>query len=199
MSGLDPSPRAAEMLARLRAFIAEHVAPNEALYYRQRDEGDRWSEVPLLADLKRLAREAGLWNLFLPDSRHGAGLSNLDYSPLCEEMGRIYWSPAVFNCGAPDTGNMETLERFGTDAQKRRWLDPLLAGEIHSAFAMTEPARRLVGCHQHRERASSVMATTMSINGRKWWISGMGDAECELMILHGQDRSFRTPAPASSR
>ena len=122
-----------------RAFMDEHIYPNEERFYAQLQEGDRWEEPPLLEELKAKARAAGLWNLFLPDSRHGAGLTNLDYAPLCEMMGRVRWSPEVFNCSAPDTGNMETLERYGTPEQKQQWLEPLLAGTIRSAFAMTEP------------------------------------------------------------
>ncbi|MET0268945.1 MAG: acyl-CoA dehydrogenase family protein [Sphingomonas sp.] len=185
MSGLDPGPRAAALLARLRGFMAEHVYPNEALYYAQVAEGDRWAKVPLLDELKPLARAAGLWNLFLPESGHGAGLSNLDYAPLCEEMGRVHWSPAVFNCAAPDTGNMETLERFGTPEHKARWLAPLLAGEIHSAFAMTEPA---VASSDATNIETSIVrdGDAYVVNGRKWWISGMGSADCAVMILLGK-------------
>ncbi|SFR90794.1 acyl-CoA dehydrogenase family protein [Sphingomonas jatrophae] len=185
MSGLDPSPRAAELLARLRAFMAEHLYPNDALYYEQVAQGDRWAPVPLIEELKPVARAAGLWNLFLPESGHGAGLSNLDYAPLCEEMGRVYWSPAVFNCAAPDTGNMETLERFGTEEHKERWLKPLLEGEIHSAFAMTEPA---VASSDATNIETRIVrdGDDYVINGRKWWISGMGAADCAIMILLGK-------------
>jgi acyl-CoA dehydrogenase len=119
----------------------ELIYPNEEAYYRQHEELDsRWQIPPLMESLKAEAKQAGLWNLFLPESERAAGLSNLDYAPLCEEMGRVGFAPEVFNCAAPDTGNMETIERFGNEAQKRQWLDPLLEGEIRSAFAMTEPA-----------------------------------------------------------
>ncbi|WP_156839513.1 acyl-CoA dehydrogenase family protein [Novosphingobium aquimarinum] len=183
--GLDPSPRTTELLERLRAFMAEHVYPQEALYYRQVADGDRWATVPLVKELQPKAREAGLWNLFLPESGHGAGLSNLDYAPLCEEMGRVHWSPQVFNCAAPDTGNMETLERFGTDEHKQRWLQPLLDGKIRSAFAMTEPA---VASSDATNIETSIVrdGDDYVINGRKWWISGMGDPECAIMILLGK-------------
>ena len=172
-------------LDRLRTFMRAHVYPNEALYYRQVATGDRWASVPLIEDLKPLAKAAGLWNLFLPHSESGAGLSNLDYAPLCEEMGRVHWSPAVFNCAAPDTGNMETLERFGTPEQKARWLAPMLAGEIRSAFAMTEPA---VASSDATNIETAIVrdGADYVINGRKWWISGLGDPGCAVMILLGK-------------
>ncbi len=133
------SARTRDYLQRLGAFMDEHIYPNEERFYAQLGEGNRWEEPPLLEELQHKARAAQLWNLFLPDSRHGAGLSNLEYAPLCELMGRVRWSSEVFNCSAPDTGNMETLERYGTPAQKQQWLEPLLNGAIRSAFAMTEP------------------------------------------------------------
>ena len=184
-SGFEHSVRTVELLNRLRAFMDAHIYPNEKRYYEQVAEGDRWRSVPLIAELKPLAREAGLWNLFLPESRDGAGLTNLEYAPLCEEMGRVHWSPVVFNCAAPDTGNMETLERFGTPEHKERWLKPLLAGEIRSAFAMTEPA---VASSDATNIESSIVrdGDDYVINGRKWWISGMGDPDCELMIFMGK-------------
>ena len=184
-SGFEHSVRTVELLNRLRAFMDAHIYPNEKRYYEQVAEGDRWRSVPLIAELKPLAREAGLWNLFLPESRDGAGLTNLEYAPLCEEMGRVHWSPVVFNCAAPDTGNMETLERFGTPEHKERWLKPLLAGEIRSAFAMTEPA---VASSDATNIESSIVrdGEDYVINGRKWWISGMGDPDCELMIFMGK-------------
>jgi acyl-CoA dehydrogenase len=183
--GLDPSPRSAQLLEQLRAFMADHIYPQEALYYQQVADGDRWATVPLIKVLKPKAREAGLWNLFLPESGHGAGLSNLDYAPLCEEMGRVHWSPQVFNSAAPDTGNMETLERFGTHEHKERWLKPLLNGEIRSAFAMTEPG---IASSDATNIETSIVrdGNEYVINGRKWWISGMGDPECALMILLGK-------------
>ncbi|MBV8612651.1 MAG: acyl-CoA dehydrogenase family protein, partial [Acetobacteraceae bacterium] len=134
------SERVKDLQARLQAFMDEHIYPNEATYNRQHASApDRWQPVPIVEALKPKAREAGLWNLFLPESEHGAGLTNLEYAPLSEIMGRVAWSSEVFNCSAPDTGNMETIERYGTPAQKERWLTPLLEGEIRSCFGMTEP------------------------------------------------------------
>ncbi len=135
----DYSPKVQELKARVEAFMAEHIYPNEAAILAQIAEGDRWQPPALMETLKQHARDAGLWNLFLPESEHGAGLTNLEYAPLCEVMGRSPFAPEVFNCSAPDTGNMEVLVRYGTADHKRRWLAPLLAGEIRSAFAMTEP------------------------------------------------------------
>lgn len=184
MSGFDPSPRAADLLARLRAFMQAHIYPNEALYHEQL-AADRWSKLPLVETLKAKARAEGLWNLFLPHGEDGAGLNNLDYAPLCEEMGRVHWSSTVFNCAAPDTGNMETLARFGTPDHKERWLKPLLAGEIRSAFAMTEPA---VASSDATNIETRIVrdGDDYRINGRKWWISGMGEPDCEIMILLGK-------------
>ena len=133
------SERTSDYLRRLGAFMDEHVYPNEEHYQAQLEAGNRWEQPPLIAQLQHKARAAQLWNLFLPDSERGAGLTNLEYAPLCEMMGRVLWSAEVFNCSAPDTGNMETLERYGTPEQKKQWLEPLLAGTIRSAFAMTEP------------------------------------------------------------
>ncbi len=183
--GFAPNPRTADLLARLRAFMEAHIYPHERRYYEEVATGDRWAHVGLIDELKPLARAAGLWNLFLPASGHGAGLTNLEYAPLCEEMGRVHWCPAVFNCAAPDTGNMETLERFGTPAQKARWLTPLLEGEIRSAFAMTEPD---VASSDATNIQSSIVrdGDDYVINGRKWWISGMGEADCQLMIFMGK-------------
>jgi acyl-CoA dehydrogenase len=163
----------------------EHVYPNETSYHEQLDSGDRWQVPALMEELKSRARAAGLWNLFLPESEHGAGLTNLEYAPLCEMMGRSPLAPEAFNCSAPDTGNMEVLARYGTPEQKKRWLEPLLAGQIRSCFAMTEP-----------EVASSD-ATNISarierrgdeyvINGRKWWTSGAGDPRCKIIIFMGK-------------
>ena len=133
------SEKVQTLRARVEAFLAEHIYPNEEELFAQVNEGDRWQPVPLLESLKAKARTAGLWNLFLPESGYGAGLTNLEYAPLCEIMGRSPWAPEAFNCSAPDTGNMEVLVRYGTPEQRLRWLEPLLAGEIRSAFAMTEP------------------------------------------------------------
>ena len=180
------SPRARELLVRLQGFLEEHVQPNEMRYHEQVSEAGRWGEVPLLGQLQALARDAGLWNLFLPPpTTHGPGLTNLEYAPLCEAMGRIHWSSQVFNCSAPDTGNMETLERFGTDAQKREWLEPLLAGEIRSAFAMTEPAVASSDA-TNIETAIRRDGDDYLINGRKWWTSGAGDERCRIFILMGK-------------
>jgi len=173
-------------LERLERFMDEHVYPNEAEYYRQHAAlPDRWQSPPLLEELKRQAREAGLWNLFLPESEHGAGFSNLEYAPLCEVMGRVGFAPEVFNCSAPDTGNMEVLVRYGSDAQKKRWLVPLLEGRIRSAFAMTEPA---VASSDATNIEASIRRDggEYVINGRKWWTSGINDARCEVLILMGK-------------
>jgi acyl-CoA dehydrogenase len=133
------SPRTQQLLARLNAFMAQHVYPNEQRFLAEVAEGDRWQPTQLIEELKAKARAEGLWNLFLPASERGAGLTNLEYAPLCEVMGRVIWAPEVFNCSAPDTGNMEVLERYGTPEQKKQWLEPLLDGKIRSCFAMTEP------------------------------------------------------------
>ncbi len=179
------SDRAQDLQERLGAFMAEHIYPNEEEYYRQLNEGDRWQVVPLVEDLKEKAKSADLWNLFLPESDRGAGLTNLEYAPLCEIMGRVPWAPEVFNCSAPDTGNMETLERYGTEAQKTRWLQPLLAGEIRSAFCMTEP--RVASSDARNIEASIVRdGDDYILNGRKWWSSGAGDPRCELYIFMGK-------------
>jgi acyl-CoA dehydrogenase len=170
---------------RLRAFMDEHIYPNEERFHAQLDEGDRWQPPPLLEELKTRARGAGLWNLFLPDSSSGAGLTNVEYAPLCEMMGRVHWSSEVFNCSAPDSGNMETLERYGTPEQKRQWLEPLLEGRIRSAFAMSEPA---VASSDATNIQSSIVRDRDEyvINGRKWWTSGAGDARCRLFIFMGK-------------
>ena len=181
----DYTPKVQELRKRLMAFMDEHIYPNEARYYAQHAQGERWQEPALLAELQQRARAAGLWNLFLPDSRHGAGLTNLEYAPLCELMGRVRFAPEVFNCAAPDTGNMETLERYGTPAQKQQWLEPLLAGAIRSAFAMTEPR---VTSSDATNIESSIMRAgdVYVINGRKWWTSGAGSARCRLFIFMGK-------------
>ncbi len=163
----------------------QHVYPNEERFHAQVKEGDRWADPPLLEELKAAARAAGLWNLFLPDSVHGAGLTNLEYAPLSEMMGRVRWAPEVFNCSAPDTGNMETLERYGTEAQKQEWLAPLLAGAIRSAFAMTEP-RVASSDATNIESAIVRDGDTYVINGRKWWTSGAGSPRCRLFIFMGK-------------
>jgi acyl-CoA dehydrogenase len=161
------------------------VYPNEERYHADVASGDRWQPLELIEELKAKARSAGLWNLFLPASARGAGLTNTEYAPLCEIMGRVPWAPEVFNCSAPDTGNMETLERYGNEAQKKRWLEPLLEGRIRSAFAMTEPG---VASSDATNIASSIVreGDEYVINGRKWWTSGAGDPRCKLIIFMGK-------------
>jgi acyl-CoA dehydrogenase len=178
------SPRARDLHARLTSFMAERVYPNEATYQAQLRE-DRWRPPPIVEGLKARARAAGLWNLFLPGIEHGAGLTNLEYAPLCEVMGRVPWAPEVFNCSAPDTGNMEVLARYGNPEQKRRWLDPLLAGEIRSCFAMTEPDVASSDATNIRARIER-RDDHYVLNGRKWWISGAGDPRCKLAIFMGK-------------
>jgi len=174
-----------EYLGRLGAFMDAHVYPNEQRYREELDRGGRWQEPPLIGELQQQARAQGLWNLFLPDSTHGAGLTNLEYAPLCEVMGRVVWSPEVFNCAAPDTGNMETLERYATPEQKQEWLEPLLEGKIRSAFAMTEP-RGASSDATNIESSIVRDGDSYVINGRKWWTSGAGSARCRLFIFMGK-------------
>jgi acyl-CoA dehydrogenase len=169
---------------RLQAFMDEHVYPNEQRYHDE-VERERWSPARVVEELKPKARAAGLWNLFLPNDEHGAGLTNLEYAPLCEIMGRSDMASEVFNCSAPDTGNMEVLARYGTPEQKHRWLKPLLAGEIRSCFAMTEPA--VASCDARNIEASIVRnGDEYVINGRKWWSSGAGDPRCRIIIFMGK-------------
>src|SRR5438093_5633779 len=171
---------------RLAAFMNEHVYPNEPVFRQQIAEGDRWRPTPIVETLKARARAAGLWNLFLPESEYGAGLTNVEYAPLCEIMGRVaHFAPEVFNCSAPDTGNMEVLVRYGTPDQRKRWLDPLLAGEIRSCFAMTEPD---VASSDATNIQSSITrdGADYVIAGRKWWISGAGDPRCRIAIFMGK-------------
>jgi acyl-CoA dehydrogenase len=184
------SPRVQALQSKLLAFIEQHIYPNESKYEQEvatnRAHGDAFKPVRVIEDLKPRARDAQLWNLFLPRSpRAPEGLSNLEYAPLCEIMGRVPWAPEVFNCSAPDTGNMETIERYGSEAQKDKWLEPLLAGSIRSAFLMTEPAvassdATNIACSIRREGDQYV------INGRKWWSSGANDPRCKLFILMGK-------------
>jgi acyl-CoA dehydrogenase len=164
----------------------EYVYPNEALFRRQVAQGDRWQPTPIVEELKARARAAGLWNLFLPESEYGAGLTNMEYAPLCEIMGRaLSLGPEVFNCSAPDTGNMEVLVRYGTEEQRKRWLEPLLAGEIRSCFAMTEPD--VASSDATNVRSAIVKdGSGYVINGRKWWISGAGDPRCKIAIFMGK-------------
>jgi acyl-CoA dehydrogenase len=179
------SPRVQELLARLQSFMDQHVYPNEALWEHQVAAGDRWAAPPLLETLKAKAREAGLWNLFLPESDLGAGLTNVEYAPLCEVMGRVHWAPELFNCSAPDTGNMETLVRYGSPAQQAEWLVPLLEGRIRSCFAMTEPAVASSDATNIETRIER-RGDRYVINGRKWWSSGAPDPRCRLFILMGK-------------
>jgi acyl-CoA dehydrogenase len=179
------STQARELQSRLAAFMAHHVYPNEKTYEEQLRTGDRWSPPTVVEDLKAKARALGLWNLFLPESEYGAGLSNLEYAPLCEIMGRSPIAPEAFNCSAPDTGNMEVLARYGTPEQKERWLRPLLAGEIRSCFAMTEPD--VASSDATNIRASIIRhGEEYLLNGRKWWISGAGDPRCRVCIFMGR-------------
>ncbi len=181
------SARTKELQKKLLAFMDEHIYPNEAKYYAHVRSDKRWEPVPIIEELKPKAKAAGLWNLFLPKSPRapGGGLSNLDYAPLCEIMGRASWAPEVFNCSAPDTGNMETLERYGTEEQKKQWLDPLLEGKIRSAFLMTEPA---VASSDATNIQMSIKrdGNDYVINGRKWWSSGAGDPRCAIYIVMGK-------------
>jgi acyl-CoA dehydrogenase len=179
------APAVHDLRARIEAFMAEHIYPNEARYYAETAELGPWKVQPVVEELKPKARAAGLWNLFLPDSDHGAGLNNLDYAPLCEVMGRSPLAPEVFNCAAPDTGNMEVLVRYGTDEQKQRWLEPLLAGEIRSSFAMTEPA---VASSDATNIESSIRrdGDDYVINGRKWYTTGATDPRCRIIIFMGK-------------
>ncbi|HEY8025376.1 MAG TPA: acyl-CoA dehydrogenase family protein [Burkholderiaceae bacterium] len=185
------SERCKSLQAKLITFMDEHIYPNEMAYKKEidnngKEKGNRWIPTKLIEDLKPKAREQGLWNLFLPKStRAPEGLSNLDYAPLCEIMGRVGWAPEVFNCSAPDTGNMETIERYGNEEHKRTWLEPLLRGEIRSAFAMTEPA---VASSDATNIATRIerQGDDYVINGLKWWISGAGDPRCKIFILMGK-------------
>jgi acyl-CoA dehydrogenase len=170
---------------RLHAFMQEHIYPNEQRYQDEVAAGDRWQPLVIIEELKRKARAAGLWNLFLPDSSRGGGLNNLEYAPLCEIMGRVHWSSEVFNCSAPDTGNMETLERYGTEAQKRQWLEPLLDGAIRSSFAMTEPGVASSDATNIQSRIER-QGDHYVINGHKWWATGAPDRRCKLLIVMGK-------------
>ena len=184
------SDKVRTLQSKLSRFMEEHVYPNERRFHEEvevnRARGNPWVPTKLIEELKPRARAEGLWNLFLPRSpRVPEGLSNLEYAPLCEIMGRVHWAPEVFNCSAPDTGNMETLERYGTEEQKKEWLDPLLAGEIRSAFLMTEPdvaSSDAANIQCRIERQSE----DYRINGRKWWSSGAGDPRCKLFIVMGK-------------
>ena len=182
----EHSARVKDLLARLTAFMTAHVYPNERCFGEQIDAGERWQPIPIVEELKVKARAEGLWNLFLPATEYDAGLTNTEYAPLCEIMGRAApFAPEIFNCSAPDTGNMEVLVRYGTAEQKRHWLEPLLAGAIRSCFAMTEP-------DVASSDATNIQSTITRdgddyvINGRKWWISGAGDPRCRIAIFMGR-------------
>jgi acyl-CoA dehydrogenase len=185
------SPRCQELRGKLLKFMDDHIYPNEHAHHAEieanRAKGNPWVPLKVIEDLKVKAREQGLWNLFLPRSPRApnGGLSNLDYAPLCEIMGRVYWAPEVFNCSAPDTGNMETIERYGTEEHKRAWLDPLLRGEIRSCFAMTEPE---VASSDATNIQSSIVrdGDHYVINGHKWWSSGAPDPRCKIYIFMGK-------------
>jgi acyl-CoA dehydrogenase len=178
------SDKVKDLEQRFDLFLAEHIYPNERRYHDEIAR-DRWKPSQIVEELKPKARAAGLWNLFLPNDENGAGLTNLEYAPICEMMGRSEMAPEVCNCSAPDTGNMEVLARYGTPEQKDRWLKPLLAGEIRSCFAMTEPAVA-------SSDATNIEARIVRdgheyvINGRKWWISGVGDPRCKIAIFMGK-------------
>jgi len=183
------SERTAALQARVKAFMAEHVYPAEPVYWQQLEAntaaGRRWQPLAVIEALKPKARAAGLWNLFLPESDRGAGLLNQEYAPLAEIMGRVPWASEVFNCSAPDTGNMEVLVRYGSPEHQKRWLEPLLAGEIRSAFAMTEPGVASSDATNIEARIER-RGDEYVINGRKWWTSGAGDPRCKIMIFMGK-------------
>ena len=182
----EHSDKVVDLQRRLTAFMDEHVYPNETTYHRQIDDGDRWEPTAIVEELKPKARAAGLWNLFLPESEYGAGLTNVEYAPLCEIMGRVpVFGPEVFNCSAPDTGNMEVLVRYGSDAQRKQWLEPLLAGRIRSCFAMTEPDVASSDATNIKSRIEKA-GNDYVINGHKWWISGAGDPRCQIAIFMGK-------------
>ncbi len=179
------SAKTKELVAQVASFMEQNVYPNEEKMLQEIAEGDRWQPIPTMEKLKEKAKAQGLWNLFLPESERGAGLTNLEYAPICEEMGRSFFAPEIFNCSAPDTGNMEVFERYGTEAQKQEWLRPLLAGEIRSAFAMTE-------IEAASSDATNVETSIIRdgdeyvINGRKWYTSGALDPRCKIMIVMGK-------------
>jgi acyl-CoA dehydrogenase len=182
----DYSEKVRELRARLEAFMDEHVYPNEKVFEEQLEAAEnRWTVPQIMEELKAEAKEAGLWNLFLPESEYGAGLTNLEYAPVCEVMGRSPIAPEVFNCNAPDTGNMEVLVRYGTPEQKERWLEPLLRGELRSCFAMTEPDVASSDATNIRARIRKD-GDEYVVNGRKWWSTGAGDPRCELAIVMGK-------------
>ena len=179
------SEKCEDYLARLKSFIAAHIEPIEPEYHRAALAAtDPWVPQPIMAELQAKARAEGLWNLFLPDAEHGAGLTNAEYAPLAEVMGRSFIAPHVFNCNAPDTGNMEILAQYGDEAQKQRWLAPLLEAQIRSAFCMTEPD--VASSDATNMQATAVIeGDEVVVNGRKWWSTGVGHPDCELLIFMG--------------
>ncbi|MEO8123450.1 MAG: acyl-CoA dehydrogenase family protein [Burkholderiales bacterium] len=183
------SPRTIDLQTRVRAFMDEHIYPAETAVLEELQAntaaGKRWTPLQLIEKLKPKARDAGLWNLFLPESEYGAGLTNQEYAPLAEVMGRVLWASEVFNCSAPDTGNMETIVRYGSAEQKTRWLEPLLAGKIRSAFAMTEPGVASSDATNIEARIQRD-GDDYVLNGRKWWTSGAGDPRCAVFIFMGK-------------
>ena len=189
----DYSEKTRDLLTRLNAFFDQYIYPNEGRYHQElqaaRDKGDAWKPLPLIEELKKQAKASGLWNMFLPHVYKGhGGISNLDYAPLCEVMGRVMWSGEVFNCSAPDTGNMETFAKYATQEQKSQWLEPLLEGEMRSAFLMTEPSvassdATNIQCSIVKEKSHYV------INGRKWYSSGAGNPNCKIFIVMGKTDS----------
>lgn len=183
----EHSERAQQYIDQVGRFVRERVLPSEATYYGQlvhSDDFRQWRIPPIVEELKAAAKAAGLWNLFLPDTEHGAGLDNRDYAPLAEITGRSFLAPEVFNCSAPDTGNAEVLVRYGSDEQKKRWLEPLLNGEIRSGFAMTEPAVASSDA-TNMQATCKIDGDQIVINGRKWWTSGAGDPRCKFLIFMG--------------
>jgi acyl-CoA dehydrogenase len=180
----DYTPKVQELRQKLTAFMNEFIYPNEERYSQEAAKAG-WGIIPVIEDLKPLSRKQGLWNLFLPESDRGAGLTNLEYAPLCEIMGRVHWAPEVFNCSAPDTGNMEVLVRYGAEEHKQRWLTPLLNGEIRSVYCMTEPA---VASSDATNIEASIKrdGDEYIINGHKWWSSGAGDPRCKISIFMGK-------------
>ena len=180
----DYSDKVKQLQHQVQSFMDEYIYTNERTFYEE-IERERWKPPAIVEELKKKARSAGLWNLFLPESEYGAGLTNLEYAPLCEIMGRSRMAPEVFNCSAPDTGNMEVLVRYGSTEQKEKWLKPLLEGEIRSAFAMTEP--EVASSDATNIRSSIVRdGDQYVINGRKWWTSGAGDPRCKILIFMGK-------------
>jgi acyl-CoA dehydrogenase len=193
----DPSPKVQDLQRRLHAFMDEHIYVNEARHIEEAERLGPWQVLPLIEELKPLARAAGLWNLFLPESPHGAGLTNLEYAPLCEIMGRSLLAPEVFNCSAPDTGNMEVLARYGTPEQQAQWLKPLLAGEIRSCFAMTEPE---VASSDATNIASTIIreGDEYVVNGLKWYTTNATDPRCKIAIFMEKKRSGQPRPPQAA-